>query len=304
MAGRFTPAPSAIWRVLAPSYPWAAKRSSAVSRMRRRVSSPRAWTAGRLRLGCRVSIMAADLLRTSSDYIDRYTMSIDRYYFVACKYRLFFQGQRRLQHHPDRREAAAMVRRGPEPVERGQVVWASVADVGLPAVAGEGGRQPAHVTVARHLGDDRGGGDGIGARVAADDGLGAAAELGRHLVAVDQHQVRLLGHRLQRAAHGEESRLQDVDGVDLLDARFAHGIAHGAGLEDGGVGLLAFFQGQLLGIVDQPQKPALGERAVDDGDRRDHRAGQRAAPNLVDPGDQDRSGLGAALLVAKARHIP
>jgi hypothetical protein len=46
---RFTPARSASWRVLVPSYPSAAKISSAASRMRRRASSPLVGTAGRRR---------------------------------------------------------------------------------------------------------------------------------------------------------------------------------------------------------------------------------------------------------------
>ena len=47
IAGRFTPARSAIVRVLAPSKPFAANSSSAASRMRARVSSPRCCAAGR-----------------------------------------------------------------------------------------------------------------------------------------------------------------------------------------------------------------------------------------------------------------
>ena len=122
-------------------------------------------------------------------------------------------------------------------------------------------------------------------RIAADDGLGAAAELRRHAVAVDQHDLRLLDQRLHGAAHGEIRRLQDVDAVDLLDARLGHGELHDAGGDHRLVGFLALLERQLLGIVDHAQQLARRARAVDDGRRGIDRPGQRAAPGFVDAGD-------------------
>ena len=148
----------------------------------------------------------------------------------------------------------------------------------------------AHVAVARHLGEDRGGGDRIGARVAADDGLGAAAQLGRHAVAVDQHDVGLLGQRLQRAAHGEEGRLQDVDACrsprrSPRRRRSARSPRRSS-----------------------PRRPSRGPRAPASWNCRsaaaacawrrvrsitatagDHRAGERPAADLVDAGDAERA---------------
>ena len=136
--------------------------------------------------------------------------------------------------------------------------------------------------------------------VAAHDRLGPAAQLGRQLVAVDQHDVGPLGQRLQRAAHGEERGLQDVDPVDLLDRGLGHGELHQARGGHRLVGLLAILERQLLGIVDQLQEFALGRRAVDHRHRRDHRPGQGSASGFVDAGNASFQ----AQFIAKARHIP
>src|SRR5258708_31594286 len=123
----------------------------------------------------------------------------------------------------DRRETHAVVRRRAEALKGDEMFLAAVAAIGLPAIAGKALGKARHVAIARYLGEDRRRGDRIRARIAADDGLGAAAEPRRHLVAVDQHDLGLLRQRLQRAAHGEESRLPDVAAVDLLDRRLGHG---------------------------------------------------------------------------------
>src|SRR3546814_4193339 len=57
-------------------------------------------------------------------------------------------------------------------------------------------------------------------RIAADDRGRGVAPFGQP-VAVDQHFAGLEPQRLDRASHREEGRLQDVDPVDLLDARLA-----------------------------------------------------------------------------------
>jgi hypothetical protein len=68
----------------------------------------------------------------------------------------------------------------------------------------------------------------------------------------------------------EEGRLQDVDAVDLLDARLADGEAHTARGDHRRVGRLAILAHQLLRIVDQAQELALGDGAVDHRHGRDH----------------------------------
>ena len=93
--------------------------------------------------------------------------------------------------------------------------------------------------------------------------------------------------------------------VDLRDARFADREAHRARADHRIVGLLAILKHQLLGIVDQPQQLALGERAVDHRHRGHHRAGERPAADLVDSGDAHRAFSALAThFVTEARHIP
>src|SRR5260221_2599912 len=82
--------------------------------------------------------------------------------------------KRALRQPVQRREAHAMMRCWPELFQRQQMLLAAVAAIGFPAVARPGLGQPRHVAIARDLGEDRGGGDRIGPRLAADDGLGSA----------------------------------------------------------------------------------------------------------------------------------
>ena len=76
-----------------------------------------------------------------------------------------------------------------------------------------------------------------------DDGLGRNAQR-RNAVAVDQHPGRTQAQALDRAAHRQHRRVQDVEPVDLLDA----------GLGDAA--------GQRLGadLVEEPLAPACGQR--------------------------------------------
>ena len=128
---------------------------------------------------------------------------------------------------------------------------------------------------------------------------------GAAAVAVDQHQVRLLGLiACSRAPHGEEGRLQDVDGGRFLDTRFAHGMAHGAGVEDGVVGLLAFSRVSFLKSSIRRSSLRLAIVRSMTATAATTGPGQRAAADLVDAGDADRAGFGAALFMAKARHHP
>ena len=58
-------------------------------------------------------------------------------------------------------------------------------------------------------------------RVASDD-RAAWERQPRHLGAVDQCVLGNYLQRIDRSAHREQSRLQDVDRVDFIDARFGH----------------------------------------------------------------------------------
>ena len=86
-------------------------------------------------------------------------------------------------------EASAVVNAGAEFKEGRVVKRRAIALVAGKAVAGEFIMQRHHDPVARHFGDDRGGGDGKRARIAGHNGLYAAGKFGRP-VAVHQGVVR------------------------------------------------------------------------------------------------------------------
>src|SRR5688500_14112047 len=84
--------------------------------------------------------------------------------------------QRELRH---RAKAHPMMPRGAGAAQPLLVRRRGVACVGLPAVAGVARREAPHECVTHRLGDDRGGGDRMTARVAADQRLVRVAELGQ-----------------------------------------------------------------------------------------------------------------------------
>jgi len=91
------------------------------------------------------------------------------------------------------------MRREPERGECRLMLGRAVADIGRPAIALIALGQAPHEAVARHLGDDRGGGDREREPVAADDGAHGAGE-GRRAVAVDERDLR-------QSAQGAEREL-------------------------------------------------------------------------------------------------
>ena len=88
-----------------------------------------------------------------------------------------------------RRERAAVVYCRAEPVERGKVFRHAVAHVPLEPIAGMRRAETRHQTIARHLGDDRGGGDRSHQAVAADHRLAVAAGIDA-VAAIDENQAR------------------------------------------------------------------------------------------------------------------
>ncbi len=66
-------------------------------------------------------------------------------------------------------------------------------------IAGMEQVEPRHQPVARHLGDDRSGGDGQAGGVAVDHGAAGAGQ-GRQIVAVDQRRNAALMHQRSRRA--------------------------------------------------------------------------------------------------------
>src|SRR5206468_1635552 len=59
----------------------------------------------------------------------------------------------------NRLERAAVMRRDAEPADAGEMLGGRIPDIGSPAVTGVALGEAVHDSVARHLGDDRGGSD-------------------------------------------------------------------------------------------------------------------------------------------------
>lgn len=105
-----------------------------------------------------------------------------------------------------------------------------------------------HEAVARDFGDDAGGGDGITAGVAIDEGsLGMfeCADVG----AVDQSVFGAGGELGERFVHGFERGAQDVDAVDSFDGNDGDAELDFGMRGEKGVETFSIFGFDLLGIV-------------------------------------------------------
>ncbi len=194
----------------------------------------------------------------------------------------------------DRREKSAVVDARSEPVQRLAMFRHGVALVVFEAVARAIQRQRAHQAVARHLGDDRGGGDRHHDAVAADHRIAVAGRVDL-VAAVDEHMLRHLGQCTDRARQRPERGAQDIVAID--PRRRGKGDRKGRCRADLLEQFLAALGRQPLGIVD-----ALGNslRVQHDGGRH-HRARQRTAPGLVAAGHRPDAALDQRPLAAKAR---
>ena len=151
----------------------------------------------------------------------------------------------------------------------------------LPSIARIVARIFHHHPVARHLGDDRGGGDRAALGVAVDDRFRRPLPA-RSRIAVDQHPGGFESQCLNRAGHRQHPRPVDVDLIDFLDR--SHADAPRRAFDEFRVDRLALFERQILRIVD----PARKFVAVEDTGGGDHRPRQRRAPRLVDAGERLR----------------
>src|SRR5204862_2046729 len=154
-----------------------------------------------------------------------------------------------------RSEAAPVVRTRAMLAQRAQVLGRRVALVAVEAVLRMLRVQLHAETVAVHLGDDRRRRDRANLCIAADDGANRHRQL-RPLVAVDEDDLRLLGETLYGAPHRQQRRMQDVERVDLGDARRRDADADRA-LPDLAVEPLALFGAEQLRIVQAADRSLL-----------------------------------------------
>src|SRR3954471_6748601 len=81
---------------------------------------------------------------------------------------------------------------GAERLEALVVLFGTVAHVGVPAIPRMASRQPVHQPIANGLGEYGGGGDGLAARIAVDQGIMGVSDLGQRQ-AVDDDAVGVAG---------------------------------------------------------------------------------------------------------------
>ena len=189
----------------------------------------------------------------------------------------------------DAGECRAVVAGGAETQQCRAVELGGIADIGLPAVAGPAHRQPGHRAVAHHLGDDRGGGDGQAACVAADHAAHRAGQR-RGDVAVHQRQVRRAGSRATaRHIASNAARRMFSRSISATEAA-ATAISALPDACSASNAARRCSAGQLLGVVEQG-----GEFARDAGGKNhgggDHRSGERASADLVHSGDAPPGGF-------------
>lgn len=166
-------------------------------------------------------------------------------------------------------------------LQGGQVFGSAVAFVSSEAVLGPMRVGFDQLSVARHFGDDGGGGDRDAHTVAADQkARSGAGEVGDGQ-AVYQDERWGQRERAQGTAHGFMGGAQDTEAIYLVGLDLAETERKRFG-GDARVGPFALALGEFFGVGDAVQPEVGGQDDAGDDDR----AGEGAAPNFVQPGNQ------------------
>jgi hypothetical protein len=181
--------------------------------------------------------------------------------------------------------------------EGSAVLGGGIALVGGEAVLGVEEVEVSHEGVAVDFGDDGGGGDGEGERVAVEEaglgaGVGYLGEVEEH--GVDEEVVGGEGEALDGEEHGEAGGLVDVEAVDGGGVDFGDGEGEGV-LADLAVEELALVLGELLGVFEAEAGEGGGARGEDDGGG-DDGAEEGSSTDFVDTGDEGEAVVAEGLL--------
>ena len=117
------------------------------------------------------------------------------------------------------------------------------------------------------------------------------------LMASIKKVIAAAGNLLDRAAHGQPGRFQDVPAIDFECVRGPHGPGSGA-LADAPGEDLAAFRLQTLAVV----QAADGTLRIEHDCRREDGTEQRAPAGLIDPGNGTEAGLAEGSLMAAGGH--
>jgi hypothetical protein len=184
-------------------------------------------------------------------------------------------------------------------LDRRPMLRRAVAGIVLPTISWVLAVQLPHHLVARDFRENRGGRDRVRQMVALDDG-GLFARQARLHVAVDQGEGWLDRQGLERAPHGHEGGAQDVEAVDLLDARLAQRPDRLDPQLDRD--LFAHLGRQALGVIERAEQPSREPAERQDRRAGDHRPRQRPTPRLVDAADHGARLATQRVLVAEGGH--
>ncbi len=165
--------------------------------------------------------------------------------------------------------------------EGAAVLWRGVALMGGEPVLRVESVQLAHERIAVNFGNDGGGGDGEGERVAVEEpGLGAGVVDAQ---GVDEEVIGRAGKSVDRGEHGEAGGLVDVDPVDGLGVDGGDRDGESAAF-DAFVEPFPIFAGELFGVGEAGAGEGAAVAREDDGSG-DDGAKECATADLVHAGD-------------------
>jgi len=184
------------------------------------------------------------------------------------------------------------------------MLGSAITFVAFEAVCGILAREGIHDAVARHFGDDGGGGDAEAGAVAADDFFLQDGEFWNE-GAVHEDVIGREDQTADGGAHGVMGGAEDVEGVNHGVVSGADGNGEGAVVgADQGIEFFAFGGGELFGVEDacSPAVAVIGGKInCATGGGGDDGAGQGAAAGFIYAGDTGEAlGVEGAFALQKA----
>ena len=154
-----------------------------------------------------------------------------------------------------------------------------VAHVVFPAILRKFLRNGAHIFVAMRFGKNRRCGNAHHRGIALHDSAVGNIAVRLKPIAIHQNEFRLLLQLLQRAVHGKDGCIEDIDAVNLFGPHMRHRPRPSLLLDDGTQHIALAFR-QLFAIVDDLVVKIIGQNH---GSRR-NRPHKGSTPRFIAPG--------------------